>query len=280
MILGDTRIHLVSDGTFGLDGGAMFGIVPKVLWSRLEPPDANNRITLGLNCLLVMRGDERILIDTGIGNKFDAKFAEIYAVRRENDLLANLAALGVATDDITHVIMSHMHFDHIGWNTMQDSSGELVPVFKNSVYYAQKGEYEVACDPDPRSKASYVAPNWVPLEKAGQLHLLHGTSEPLPGIEVMVTGGHTQHHSIVKVRTSERTVVFLADLVPTPSHLKTPYVMGYDLYPVQTMIMKEEVLHQAYAEEWLLVFEHSAHVKAGFLQKPDGAWSLEPVELN
>ena len=278
MKIGDVDVYVVSDGTFRLDGGAMFGVVPKVLWEKLEPPDERNRILMGLNCLLIVRGQERILIDTGMGDKYDEKFAYLYDIRQEKTLLDRLAELGFQPEDITHVIMTHMHFDHIGWNTRQDEKGEFVPTFPNATYFAQRGEYEVAHHPDPRSRASYLKWNWEPLEKNQQLQLLDGTCEPLPGIESIVTGGHTRDHMIVKLKTSERTVAFMADLIPTPSHLKTAYVMGYDLYPLQTMEIKPKVLEQAYAENWLLVFEHSARVPAGTLVKEENKWKIEPVE--
>lgn len=279
MKIDDTEIHLLSDGTFRLDGGAMFGVVPKVLWNKLEPADDQNRILMGLNCLLVIRGEHRILIDTGIGDKYDPKFERIYAVQKDRTLPGELQKLGLQPQDITHVIMSHMHFDHIGGNTRRDESGRLVPAFPNAVYFAQRGEYESAKNPDPRSRASYLPENWQPLEQSSQLQLLDGTCEVLPGIESIVTGGHTAHHTIVKMTTPKRTVVFLADLVPTPSHLKTPYVMAYDLYPKQTMEVKPRVLHQALAEEWLLVFEHSARVRAGFLCQTEGNYVIDEVQL-
>lgn len=280
MKFGDTEIYVISDGTFRLDGGAMFGVVPRVLWERLQPPDEKNRILLGLNCLLIVRGSQKVLVDTGIGDKYDAKFADIYDVRQEKTLLDGLAQLGLQPEDITHVIMSHMHFDHIGWNTRKRESGEVVPTFPNAVYFAQRGEYEFAHNPDPRSRASYLKWNWEPLEQRGMLKLIDGTQEILPGIESIVTGGHTRDHTIVKVNTDRQTVVFLADLVPTASHLKTPYVMGYDLYPLQTMEVKPRVLEQAYEEHWFLVFEHDARVKVGYLKKVEDRFVVEPVEVD
>ena len=230
MKLGDTELHIISDGNFKLDGGAMFGVVPKALWHRLEPADDNNQIQMGLNCLLIVRGEQRILVDTGIGNKHDAKFAKIYGVQQRRNLLDNLQAKGFEPADITHVIMTHMHFDHIGWNTRYDDDGKLAPTFENATYFAQKGEFQTANNPDPRSRASYLPENWQPVERTGQLELLDGTCEVLPGIESIVTGGHTAFHTIVKLTTAGGVAVFLADLVPTTSHLKTPYVMGYELY--------------------------------------------------
>jgi glyoxylase-like metal-dependent hydrolase (beta-lactamase superfamily II) len=280
MRIGDFDIHILSDGFFRLDGGAMFGVVPRVLWEKMEPPDEKNRILMGLNCLLVIRGQEKVLIDTGIGDKFDEKFAGIYSVQRDKTLLDQLASLGLRPEDITHVIMSHLHFDHIGWNTRRHAGGEIVPTFPNAVYYAQRGEYEVANNPDDRSRASYIKWNWEALENSGQLQLLDGNSEILSGIESVITPGHTLHHTIVKLTSGGQTAAFLADLVPTTSHLKTLYVMGYDLYPKLTMETKPQILQLALAENWLLIFEHAPRVRAGYLRKDAEKWKIEPVEVN
>ncbi len=277
MKFGDINIFLLSDGTFRLDGGAMFGVVPRVLWERHDPPDEKNRILLGLNSLLVVRGREKILIDCGIGDKFDRKFADIYAIQREHTLLDELAARGCQPQDITHVILSHLHFDHIGWSTRRNARGELEPTFKQAEYFCQRGNYEYGLKPDPRSRASYLQENFVPLHQHGVLKFLDGSGEVLPGITSLVTGGHTQDHAIIKITTAGRTLCFLADLVPTASHLRTPYVMGYDLFPLQTMQVKPVILQQAFEEQWLLIFEHGAQIKAGFLQQENGNWKIEPV---
>jgi len=279
MKFGDLDIFVLSDGLFRLDGGAMFGVVPRVLWEKSDPPDEKNRILMGLNCLLVIRGQEKILIDTGMGNKFDAKFGGMFGVQREKTLLEHLAGLNVQPEDITHVIMSHMHFDHIGWNTRRNAAGEIVPTFPNAKYFAQRGEYEVANHPDDRSRASYLKWNWEALEKSGQLQLLNGTCEVLPGIESFLTPGHTLHHTIVKIKSAGKTVAFMADLVPTTSHLKTAYVMGYDLYPKTTMEIKPKILQQAFEEKWLLIFEHAPRIKAGYLQQVEGNWKVESIVL-
>ncbi len=280
MKFGDIEIFIASDGLFRLDGGAMFGVVPRVLWEKTDPPDEKNRILMGLNCLLVVRDRERILIDTGIGDKFDEKFAKIYSVQREKTLLDELASLSVRPEDITHVIMSHMHFDHIGWNTRRNAAGEIVPVFPNAIYYAQRGEYEVANHPDERSRASYIKWNWEALETSGQLQLLDGTCEVLPGIESVMAPGHTLYHTMVKITSAGKTAAFLADLVPTTSHLKTLYVMGYDLYPKLSMETKPKILQQAFEEQWLLIFEHAPRIRAGYLQRVEGNWNIEPVDVN
>lgn len=277
MKFGDVDIFLLSDGTFRLDGGAMFGVIPRVLWERHDTPDEKNRILLGLNALLVLRGEEKILIDCGIGDKFDRKFAGIYAVQREHTMLDELARHGLQPEDITHVILSHLHFDHIGWSTRRNADGELEPTFQHAQYFCQRGNYEYGLQPDPRSRASYLQENFVPLHQHGVLKFLEGTGEVMPGIESIVTGGHTQDHAIIKIKTAGRTICFLADLVPTVSHLKTVYVMGYDVFPAQTMQVKPRVLQQAFEEQWLLIFEHGAHVRAGYLQQVEGNWKIEPV---
>lgn len=279
MTLGNLEIHLLSDGLFRLDGGAMFGVVPRVLWERMDTPDENNRILMGMNALLIVREQEKILIDCGIGDKFDTKFGNMFGVQREHTLLERLAALQLQPQDITQVILTHLHFDHIGWSTRRNASGEIVPTFSNATYYCQRAEYEVALAPDPRSKASYVQENFVSLAQHGVLKFLEGSGEIIAGIEGVVTGGHTRDHMIVKAHSAGKAVCFLADLVPTPSHLRTPYVMGYDLYPAQTMLIKPKVLQQAFEEQWLLVFEHAPRLRAGYLQQAAGNWKIDAVEF-
>jgi glyoxylase-like metal-dependent hydrolase (beta-lactamase superfamily II) len=279
MKFGDLEIFILSDGYFRLDGGAMFGVVPRVLWEKNDPPDEKNRILLGLNALFIFRGKEKILIDAGIGDKFDVKFGGIFGVQREQTLLDQLATRGFKPEDVTHVILTHLHFDHIGWSTRRHAAGEIVPTFPNATYFCQRGEFEYAMNPDARSKASYIQENFMPLKEHGVLQFLKGSGEILPGVEGFVTGGHTRDHTIVKVHTAGKIVCFLADLVPTPSHLKTPYVMGYDLYPAQTMEVKPKVLRQAFEEQWLLVFEHAARIKAGYLKQVEGNWKMEEVAL-
>jgi len=275
MKFGDLNLFVLSDGLFRLDGGAMFGVVPRVLWERTDAPDEKNRILMGLNCLFVIRGQEKILIDTGVGDKFDARFGGMFGIHREKTLLDQLVDLNVRPEDITHVIMSHMHFDHIGWNTRRNAAGEIVPTFPNARYFAQRGEYEVANNPDERSRASYLKWNWEAL--GAQLQLLGGTTEVVAGVESFLAPGHTLHHTIIKVKSAGKIAAFMADLVPTTSHLKTAYVMGYDLYPKLTMEIKPKILQQAFEENWLLIFEHAPKIKAGYLQQVEGNWKVEQV---
>ena len=278
MKFGAFELFLVCDGKFRLDGGAMFGVVPKVLWNRLNPADELNRIQLGLNCLLIKTGGDLILVDTGIGSNYDAKFADMFAIERPEGLLGGLQHLGFQAEDVTKVILTHLHFDHCGGNCVVED-GRPRPAFPKATYYVQKGEFEYAQHPDPRSRGSYLAKNWQCVQESGQLAFLEGDGEVVPGVEVQVTGGHTRDHQIVKVRSGDRTACFLADLVPTDAHLKTAYVMGYDLYPKTTMEVKERVLRQALQEKWLLVFEHAPEVTAGYLYEADGKLAVERVGI-
>ena len=277
MKFGEFQLFVVSDGTFRLDGGAMFGTIPKVLWERTNPADDRNRILMGLNCLLIRTPTENILIDTGLGNAYDEKFAFLYGVDKSGvDLLKSLAAAGVGAADINKVILTHLHFDHGGGNCFQDENGEFRPTFPNAVYYINQGELTYAKEPDPRSKPSYLPYTWEPLERRGQIELISGEVKVVPGVTILPAPGHTPNHQIVKVESGGLTACFLADLVPTPSHVKTHYVMGFDLDASTAMKNKERILEQAQAGNWLLIFEHSPDIKAGYLTKD---LEVEPVEL-
>lgn len=280
MQFGEFEIYSISDGLFRLDGGAMFGVVPKVLWQRTNEPDESNRILLGLNCLLLKTKNDNILVDTGVGQNFDEKFAGMFCIKQDkDDLHQGLAAHGLSPADITKVVMTHLHFDHCGGNCKLDESGQEVAVFQNAVYYIRQGEFEYANNPDPRSQGSYLKKNWQALEKSGQIELNKEDAEIIPGVSVELAAGHTRDHQIVKIRSENKTACFLADLVPTQSHLKTPYVMGYDLYPKTTMEVKAGVLKQAFEENWLLLFEHSPNVKAGYLVEKEGRFQIEKISL-
>ena len=277
MKFGELELFVVSDGTFRMDGGAMFGTIPKVLWERTNPADDRNRILMGLNCLLIRTSTENILVDTGLGNAYDEKFAFLYGVdKSQTELLRSLTAAGVQAADISKVILTHLHFDHGGGNCFQEGDGEFKPTFPNAVYYINQGELAYAKDPDPRSSPSYLPHTWEPLEKRGRVALTSGDEEIASGVTVLPAPGHTLNHQIVTVRSGEMTACFLADLVPTPSHLKTHYVMGFDLDPLTSMKNKEPVLKQARAENWLLIFEHSSDIKAGYLTED---LRIEPIEL-
>jgi len=279
MKFGDFELFVLSDGKFKLDGGAMFGVVPKVLWEKTNPPNEMNRIEMGLNSLLIKTNDNIVLVDTGIGENYNEKFFEMFEIDKSTSLLKSLNSISLKPDDITKVVLTHLHFDHCGGNCAKSEGDALKPTFPNATYYFHQDEFEYAKNPDPRSRGSYLAQNWQAIEASGQLQLISGNQEIVPGIEVFTTGGHTQNHQIVKVHSDGKTACFLADLVPTDSHLKTAYVMGYDLYPKTTMKMKEKVLNQALQENWLLIFEHAPSVKGGYLTKKEGKLRIEEVEI-
>ncbi len=277
MKLGKFTLISLSDGTFWLDGGAMFGVVPKVIWEKLNPADELNRIELGLNPLLIQTGEKNILIDTGIGDKFDEKFKKIFRVDKSQHLLNSLGNIGLKPEDIDIVINTHLHFDHCGGNTCV-KEGKIVPTFPNAKYVIQKGEWENAINPNERTRASYLKENFVPIEEAGQLELIEGDVEILPGIQVYVTGGHTKSHQVVFIEAGDKKAVYLGDLIPTASHIKLPYIMGYDLYPIETLEKKRELLPKAISENWLLVFEHDPKITMGYLEEKEGKFLVKPIQ--
>lgn len=283
MTFGDFELFLIEDGGFRLDGGAMYGVVPRVMWARNDAPDDRNRIRLACNCLLVKTGTANVLIDTGMGGKWSDKERDMFAVDEPRTLMTDLARVDLMKEDITHVVQTHLHFDHAGGGTFIDSDGQLKVQFPNATYYVQRGEWEVANDPNPRDRRSYKPENLNPLAESGQLQLLDGDAEILPGIRTVVTGGHTKHHQIVIVESGGHTAVHNGDLVPTANHLPVPFVMAYDLYPEQTMAFKQPHLAEAHEKGWLMVFEHSFErdAKAGHLQvDAKGRHVLQPVDLD
>ena len=258
MKLGDFELDIISDGAFRLDGGAMFGVVPKVLWEKQKAPDEKNRIRMGTNCLLVRTGREVLLIDTGLGDKNDAKFQAIYAYEEgARRLPAALAAAGVAPADVTHVVLSHLHFDHCGWSTRLEGE-RIVPTFANARYWMNRAEVGHARSPNERDRASYDGRNWEPLFEAGQVDLFDREAQIVPGVRALEVPGHNGSMCIVLIESRGEKAVFWADLVPTVAHLPYPWVMGYDLFPVTTMENKQLWLPRAAQEDWLCVFEHDA----------------------
>ena len=275
MKLGQIELHPLSDGLFGLDGGAMFGVVPRVLWQKRNPPDSNNRIRLALRPLLVLTGDERILIDTGVGDKYGPEFDGMFNVDHSDNLDASLARLDLEPGDITTVVLTHLHFDHAGGATKLNDSGEPVPRFPNARYVVQEMEWHDATHPNRRTRGSYRNDDFLPLEAAGRLELVDGDTELVPGVKLLRTGGHTRGHQVVLIESDGRTAVYWADLVPTCSHVNVLYIMGYDLFPLDTMKQKEELIARAAAEEWLCVFEHDPDVAVGRIRESNGRYLTE-----
>jgi glyoxylase-like metal-dependent hydrolase (beta-lactamase superfamily II) len=276
MKLGTFDLFPLTDGTFSLDGGAMFGVVPKPIWEKLCPADSRNRISLSLGVLLIQAGGKNILIDSGIGNKGDAKFNDIYNVNRSPSLEAGLKNQGLTPEKINIVINTHLHFDHAGGNTKIDADGQLVPAFPNAQYYIQRKEWEFALTPNERTRGSYMLENYSLLEKTGQIVFLDGDQSITKGINVIETPGHTEHHQSILVSSEKKKACFLGDLIPTTAHLSPPYIMGYDLFPLTTLKTKKKLLQQAYEEKWLLFFQHDPNTRSGYLKEKNGKFILEP----
>lgn len=264
--IGGFRLDVVRDGEFWLDGGAMFGVVPRAVWERLSPPDARNRIRLQTNCLLVRGGGRTLLVDTGIGDKEDAAFYERFRVDRDVDLIASLEALDVMPDDVDHVINTHLHWDHAGGNTTRDLEGNLVPTFPNARYVIQRAEWREGLEPTERTRASYRPDNFLPLEGAQRVSYVEGFEEIVPGVCVFTLPGHNRSMQGVLVEGDEGTAACLSDLVPTRHHLRYPYIMSYDLYPATTLQIKRKILPMAASGRWLVIFAHDPELPMAYLQ--------------
>ena len=281
MKLGRFDVQLLSDGRFRLDGGAMFGVVPRALWERSDPPDERNRIALELGCLLIRtpRG-KNVLVDTGLSSKYDGnkKFTSVYCVERKTTLRDGLKAAGLEAVDIHYVINTHLHFDHAGGDTEFGPDGKPVPQFPNARYLIQKEEWEDAQAPHERNRASYLPENYEPLEDRKALELVHGEYELEPGLKVLRSGGHTRGHQCVMLESEGQKAVFFGDLIPTMSHVPLPWIMAYDLFPVHTLEVKRELLDQALREDWLLLFQHDPRRRAGKLARAEGRTVVVPVE--
>jgi glyoxylase-like metal-dependent hydrolase (beta-lactamase superfamily II) len=276
MQFGDFELIPLCDGVFRLDGGAMFGVVPKPLWEKRARPDERNRIALGLRPLLV-RGQQTMIIDAGIGGKMDEKSVSIYGVDRTRTVEGSLESAGLRAADIDIVLASHLHFDHAGGFTKADAAGRLVPAFPNARYVVRTGEWEDATHPHERNRASYLPENFTPLADAGVLDLVPEDAEIIPGVRVVRTGGHTMHHQMVLIESAGRTAIFAADLIPTTAHVDVPWIMGYDLYPMDTLTFKRGLVREAIEREYLVFFEHDPAIAAGYIRERDGRKYVEAV---
>ena len=282
LTLGDFELSVFSDGTYPLDGGAFFGVVPKVMWSKKVAADQRNYCTAGLNSLLIRTGKQTVLVETGMGNKLSDRMVKFYG--QPAKLLDNLSAAGVAPEDIDIVINSHLHFDHCGWNTVRDKSGKIVPTFPRAKYYAPAGEWQYARQPSERDAISYIAENYDPLVESGQMTLLEGGEQILPGITVETFRGHTASMQAILVKGGPpeepafaepglgrvgRTVCYISDLIPTTAHIDLTWGMSFDLYPLDTIASKKRYYARAIPQKWVTVFTHD----------PQTPWAcLEPDE--
>jgi glyoxylase-like metal-dependent hydrolase (beta-lactamase superfamily II) len=268
--IGGFEVQKVETGRFRLDGGAMFGIIPKALWNRTTEVDERNRITLAMRCLLLRAEGRLILIDDGVGHKYDSKFQDIFAIDHESATLErSLHAKGFGLDDITDVVLTHLHFDHCGGST--ERAGDLLlPTFPNAVYHVQREHWDWARAANPRERASFLSENLEPLESSGQLRLTEGPGEIIPGVEAMVVQGHTRGQQILKIGDSERSLVYVADLIPTAAHIPVVWTMGYDIEPLKTIDEKGRFLKDAAAQGWSLFFEHDPSVEVIDVEQKDG----------
>lgn len=264
--LGGVRVTAIDAGSLWLDGGAMFGVVPKPLWSRRTGPDDRNRIPLAMRCLLVETAETRILIDTGVGSKETEKFLDIYRVGNAGvptRLEDSLRREGVEPPDIDIVLNTHLHFDHAGGNTLRQQDGSIVPAFPNATYYVGAREWEFAHLDNERVKASYLPDNFDPLADDGRVRFVEGNAEIVPGVQVMPAPGHTPGHQTVLLGSGPERMLYLADLVPTVAHLPLPWIMGYDVEPLVTLESKRGLLASAVEHEWVVAFEHDPSVAWG-----------------
>jgi glyoxylase-like metal-dependent hydrolase (beta-lactamase superfamily II) len=266
MRVGDIEIEIVSGGRFKLDGGGMFGVVPRPLWSRLFTPDEQGRIQLDTNCPLVRTGDELLLIDTGNGGKLSPKEQGFFDAPPGEPLLENLAARGVRPEEITTVLLTHLHMDHAGGASRRVGE-EVVPAFPNARFVVQRQEWEDALHNRSHMRTSYRIENLQPLQASGRLRLLDGDGEVAPGVSVHVTGGHTRAHQCVFIRSGGETAWFAGDICPTPAHMRPAYNMGYDMVPYDTMVAKAGLLHRAARDGWLVLFDHEPEQKAVRLEQ-------------
>src|SRR5579864_105803 len=304
MRLGNLELTLVSDGEFRLDGGAMFGVVPRTMWEKVKPPDERNRIHMATNCLLIARGSELLLVDTGIGDKHDAHFRDLYGMDPQAVRLPDaIRRAGYEIEQVAHVLLTHLHFDHCGWNTRHAAGGELVPTFPNAVYWLERGEVEHARHPNERDRASYDPRNWEPLFAAGVARLYDGDRgcEPMPGVRAVGAPGHNANMCIVLVDGTAGGIggaggaggdrlgsgdaadfggkaVFFADLVPTAAHVSYPWIMSYDLFPMTTLENKKLWLPRAAGEGWLAMFQHEAEAPMGrVVEEKPGRFRAVPL---
>jgi glyoxylase-like metal-dependent hydrolase (beta-lactamase superfamily II) len=260
------ELYTVNTGYFKLDGGAMFGVVPKAIWNKINPSDENNMCTWAMRCLLVKDGNRLILVDNGIGNKQDAKFFSHYYLHGEDTLDKSLAKHGFHRDDITDVFLTHLHFDHCGGSITREGD-RLLPAFKNAVYWSNEKHWQWAVQPNDREKASFLKENILPIQESGQLQFINDPAEE-PGklgtvsftdnISIRFVNGHTQSMMLPQLRYKDRTIVYMADLLPSAGHIPIPYVMAYDMFPMTTLQEKKNFLKEAADNNYVLYFEHDA----------------------
>jgi glyoxylase-like metal-dependent hydrolase (beta-lactamase superfamily II) len=271
-------LHTIETGLFKLDGGAMFGVVPKSIWQRTNPADANNMCTWAMRCMLVEDGDRLVLIDTGIGNKQDEKFFSHFYLHGEDSLEKSLAAKGFSKDDITDVFLTHLHFDHCGGAVVRQGE-QLIPAFRNASYWSNEKHWDWAVNPNAREKASFLKENILPLQESGQLKFIETKeqTELFPGFEVRFAFGHTDAMMLPQLNYKGHIIIYAADLLPSTGHIPLPYVMAYDMFPLQTLKEKKEFLDEAAANEYILYLEHDSLNECCTVQQTEKGIKLKNI---
>lgn len=271
------KLHVIDTGFFKLDGGAMFGVVPKVLWSKQQIADENNLVNWAMRCLLVEKDNKLILIDTGMGDKQGENFFKHYYPSGDATLMSSIEKAGFKAEDITDVILTHLHFDHCGGAVKKDENGVLVPAFPNATYWSEKNHWNWAIKPNPREKASFLKENFVPLQEAGVLKFINEETEVIPEISFALAHGHTESMLIPYINFEGKTIVYMADLLPSPSHVPLAWVMGYDIRPLDTLREKEAFFEDAAARNFILFFEHDEKVEAGTVQQTEKGYKIDKI---
>ncbi len=263
------KLYTIETGNLKLDGGAMFGVVPKVMWNKVYPADENNLCNWAMRCLLIEDGERLILIDNGIGDKQDEKFLKHYYLNGEETLESSLKKHGYTTDDITDMILTHLHFDHCGGSIKYNEKKELVPAFKNAKYWVSKAQYEWATNPNRREKASFLKENILPIKESGQLNIIEEEGEFIPNIYAKIYHGHTQGQIIPHIKIKGKTLAYTADLFPSTAHIPMPWIMAYDTKPLITLEDRERFFKEALASETVLFFEHDLYHECCTLEATD-----------
>jgi glyoxylase-like metal-dependent hydrolase (beta-lactamase superfamily II) len=264
------QLYSVNAGHFKLDGGAMFGVVPKTIWNKINPADENNMCSWALRCLLVEDGNRLILVDTGMGDKQDAKFFGYYYLHGNDTLEKSINKQGFSIDDVTDVVLTHLHFDHCGGSIKYNSDKtKLQPAFKNAKYYCNEKHWEWALHPNLREKASFLKENILPIKESGQLHFIDKNTELIPGFTFKEVNGHTEAMMLPILKYKNTTVAYMADLIPSAGHIPIPYVMGYDMRPLETLSEKQLILNEAADNNWKLFFEHDPSIECVTLEKTE-----------
>ncbi|MBN1754964.1 MBL fold metallo-hydrolase [bacterium] len=277
--VGEFDLFFLHDGEFWLDAGGYFGVIPKVIWQKLVETDELNRTVLKSNPLLVCNGEHNVLIDPGLGGKYNDRQVKIWKIKNQASVIESLNALGLTPEDIDVVVATHLHFDHVGSCTRWDKDGKAVPVFPNAIHYIQKAEWEDATHPDERTKGTYFPENYLPLQENALIKLIEGNKEILPGISVEVTGGHTRAHQIIFIRSGGQTAVYFGGIVSSVNHVKLAYTMAFDQYPVEIMQQRKKLYKRAIAEDWMVILEHDPNHRAIRIKQSERDFEFDTIKF-